>query len=81
MIDITLQQKIKVACDTAGMSLTELGLKMGMSQASISKRVKTGKCDLAQWMIDFKEAGCGFYYSKDDIEPWRVVVENWDQLG
>lgn len=40
---ITLQQKIKVACDTAGMSLTELGAKMGMSQASISKRVKTGK--------------------------------------
>ena len=36
-------QKIKVACDTAGMSLTELGAKMGMSQASISKRVKTGK--------------------------------------
>ena len=46
-----------------------------------AKRVKTGKCDLAQWLIDFKEAGCGFYYSKDDIEPWRVVVENWDQLG
>lgn len=43
MIDITLQQKIKVACDTAEMSLTELGAEMGMSQASISKRVKTGK--------------------------------------
>lgn len=43
VISITLQQKIKVACDTAGMSLTELGAKMGMSQASISKRVKTGK--------------------------------------
>lgn len=40
---ITLQQKIKVACDEAGISLTELGAKMGMSQASISKRVKTGK--------------------------------------
>ena len=35
VIDITLQQKIKVACDMAGMSLTELGQKMGMSQASI----------------------------------------------
>lgn len=43
VIRITLQQKIKIACDTAGMSLTELGAKMGMSQASISKRVKTGK--------------------------------------
>ena len=43
VIDKTLQQKIKVACDTAGMSLTTKGSKMGMSQASISKRVKTGK--------------------------------------
>lgn len=43
MIVITLQQKIKVACEIAGISLTELGSKMEMSQASISKRVKTGK--------------------------------------
>ena len=41
--NITLQQKIKLACDIAGISMTELGAKMGMSQASISKRVKTGK--------------------------------------
>lgn len=46
-----------------------------------AKRVKTGKIDLAQWVIDFKEAGCGFYYSKDDVEPWRIVVQNWDKLG
>lgn len=43
MQKITLQQKIKVACDEAGMSLTELGARMGMSQQSISKRLKTGK--------------------------------------
>ena len=40
---ITIQQKIKVACDEDGLTLTELGAKMGMSQASISKRLKTGK--------------------------------------
>lgn len=40
---LTIQQKIKLACDIAGISMTELGAKMGMSQASISKRVKTGK--------------------------------------
>lgn len=40
---ITLQQKIKVACEVSDMTLTELGKKMGMSQASISKRLKTGK--------------------------------------
>ena len=43
MSEITLQQKIKVACDMAGMSMSELGARMGMSQASISKRIKTGK--------------------------------------
>lgn len=43
MKKITLQQKIKIACDIAGISLTELGKALGMSQASISKRVKTGK--------------------------------------
>lgn len=43
IVILTLQQKIKVACEIAGISLTELGAKMGMSQASISKRVKTGK--------------------------------------
>lgn len=46
-----------------------------------AKRVKTGQIDKAQWMIDFKEAGCCYYYSKDDIEPWRICVENWDNLG
>ena len=43
MMKITLQQKIKVACEVSDMTLTELGAKMGMSQASISKRLKTGK--------------------------------------
>lgn len=40
---MTLQQKIKVACEIAGISLTELGRRMGMSQANFSKRVKVGK--------------------------------------
>lgn len=46
-----------------------------------AKRVKTGKIDLAEWMKDFKEAKCGYYYSPDDLEPWRVCVNNWDNLG
>lgn len=40
---MTLQQKVKAACDVAGISLTELGKRIGMSQASISQRLKTGK--------------------------------------
>lgn len=46
-----------------------------------AKRVKTGTIDLAQWYIDFKEAKCGYYYSIDDIEPWRICVNNWELLG
>lgn len=46
-----------------------------------AKRVKTGKIDAAEWLRDFKEAKCGYYYSTDDIEPWRICVENWDDLG
>lgn len=40
---MTLQQKVKAACDVAGISVTELGKRMGMSQQSISNRLKTGK--------------------------------------
>lgn len=46
-----------------------------------AKRVKTGKIDLAEWMKDFKEAKCGYYYSSDDLEPWRVCINNWNNLG
>ena len=40
---MTIQQQIKAACDVAGITVTELGKQMGMSQQSISNRVKTGK--------------------------------------
>lgn len=43
MEEITLKQKIETACSMAGMTATELGKRMGMSQQSISNRLKTGK--------------------------------------
>lgn len=46
-----------------------------------AKRVKTGEMDLAEWIVAFKEAKCGYYYSSEDLEPWRVCVENWNNLG
>lgn len=46
-----------------------------------AKRVKTGKIDMAEWSKDFKEAGCSYYYNADDIEPWRICIQNWDNLG
>ena len=43
MEEITLKQKIETACSMAGITATELGKRMGMSQQSISNRLKTGK--------------------------------------
>ena len=43
MIAITIKQKIEAACKIAGISVTELGRQMGMSQSAISQRLKTGK--------------------------------------
>lgn len=42
-IKITIKQKIESACAMAGITVTELGARMGMSQQNISKRLKTGK--------------------------------------
>lgn len=43
MIEINTKQKIETACKIAGITVTELGARMGMSQQSISYRLKTGK--------------------------------------
>ena len=43
MIVLTIKQKVEVACSLAGISVTELGRRVGMSQANISKRLKVGK--------------------------------------
>lgn len=34
---------MKAACDVAGISLTELANRMGLSQSNFSQRLKTGK--------------------------------------
>lgn len=46
-----------------------------------AKRVKTGKIDAVQWLIDFKQAQCGYYYSFDDIAPFKLMMQNLDRLG
>ena len=39
----TIRRKIKFACDKAGITMTELGSKMGLKQAAFSQRLKTGR--------------------------------------
>lgn len=43
-------------------------------------RVDKGVCTLAEWLTDFKRAKCTYYYNEQDMEPWKVVVANWDRL-
>ncbi len=65
---ITLQQQVKAACNIAGVSVTELGKKMGMSQSNFSQRLKNGKFtkeELAQ-MADLLGAEFHFYFEFED---------------
>ena len=43
------------------------------------KRVDTGKITLAEWIRDFKEAKCTYYYHEDDLGPWKYVADKWEQ--
>lgn len=45
-----------------------------------AKRVEEGRCTLAEWVSDFKNAKCTYYYDPVDQEPWKLVVKNWDNL-
>lgn len=57
------------------------GFKAMVEPIDYAKRVKTGKMDMAEWIVAFKETKCCYYYNAEDIEPWRVCVKNWDELG
>ena len=39
----SIQQKIEIACSIAGITKTDLGKRMGISQSAFSQRLKTGK--------------------------------------
>ena len=44
MINIlSIKQKIEAACKVAGISVTELGRRIGLSQSAFSQRLKRGK--------------------------------------
>ncbi len=44
------------------------------------KRVDTKKITIGEWLSDFKEAKCLYYYSKDDLMPFYEMVNNWGIL-
>lgn len=46
-----------------------------------AKRVKGSLASAGEWLKDFKQAKCCFYYSEDDLEPFYECVRNWEDLG
>lgn len=43
------------------------------------KRVDGCVVSLAEWLRDFKEAKCTYYYNANDIGPWEYVSDKWDE--
>ena len=44
------------------------------------KRVDTGRASIAEWVADFRNAKCTYYYNEDDIEPYKVLYKDWKKL-
>ena len=44
------------------------------------KRVDTGKVSVAEWAKDFKEAKCTYFYNKDDMAPFEMLFEEWENF-
>lgn len=44
------------------------------------KRVDTGEVSIAEWISDFRNAKCTYYYNEDDIGPYKVLYRDWDRL-
>ena len=68
MINIlSIQQKIEMACVKVGISKSELGRRIGLSQSAFSQRLKTGKFSDEDFSNISKALGCeyksGFYFS------------------
>ncbi len=44
------------------------------------KRVDTGKITVAEWLADFKDAKVTYYYDKNDLGPYYMMMEKWEKL-
>ena len=44
------------------------------------KRVDTGKISIAEWIKDFKEAECTYFYNKEDMKPFEMLYKEWEHF-
>ncbi len=72
MIKITVRDQIKAACDVAGLSATELGAKMGMSQQTFSSRLKVGKFSKSEYEQMAEILGAKFIFRFEFPDGTRI---------
>ena len=71
-IKITVRDQIKAACDVAGLSATELGAKMGMSQQTFSSRLKVGKFSKSEYEQMAEILGAKFIFRFEFPDGTRI---------
>ncbi len=72
MSNISIQHKIDIACSIAGITKTELGKRLGMSQSGFSQRLKTGKFSDEDFQKIANALGCK-YFSGFEFPDGRKV--------
>lgn len=59
----------------------EEGFMAMVEPIDYGKRVSVGRIEIGEWLRDFKEAKCTFYYSEDDIEPFLYMCRRWEMMS
>ena len=53
----------------------------GLSEAiDFGKRVDSKKISFAQWLLEFKQAKCTYFYDENDLEPFKVLFDHWEDF-
>lgn len=58
---ISIRHKVLLACEKSGITLTRLAQEMGMSQSSLSKRLKVGKLTQEELEKIAELLGCEYH--------------------
>lgn len=78
---MNIKQKVLVACDIAGISMTELGRRLGMSQQSMTNRLKTGKFTQEELEKMGEALGCtyksGFYFPDGNKVEQSYMMQDY----
>ncbi len=71
-MNITVRDQVKAACDVAGITVTELGRRMGMSQQTFSSRLKVGKFSKDEYNQMAEMLGAKFVFRFEFPDGTRI---------